>query len=236
MTNHKGKGQHKGKDSKSNANSSSANTSKTTKKEMKFTPLDPRSYGAQVGYSTVLDAIITEIKTTFDKSGMDVQECLEAESKLVFPMPRLMKSKNPDADERAIENEEFLHDWRDDKKRYKNRMEELKRGLDKAYGLIWNKYVSAAMKRRIEEHPNYYLEIKDDVIELLKAIKASMHESVRAQKALITADAALIKFDLFRQNDLSLGDYIKQFKELRDVYKTQCGRRTWDGFLENQPE
>ncbi len=79
MKHNNGKGHYKGKDSKSKANTSSTNTSSTNKKELKFSPLDPKAYGSQPSYTAVFEALITKIKTTFDKGGIDVQECLELE-------------------------------------------------------------------------------------------------------------------------------------------------------------
>ena len=81
----KGKSQQFRSGSKSNSrfvprytsSNSNSNTFKSSSKVIMFTPLDPKSYGAQASYTTVLDTIINDIKVTFDNGGKDVQECLE---------------------------------------------------------------------------------------------------------------------------------------------------------------
>jgi hypothetical protein len=77
-------------------------------------------------------------------------------------------------------------------KRHNYRIEVLNDGLVKAYGLIWSKYMSTSMVNRIEQHPDYATKIKNNPIELLKAIRASMHETVPAQKPLLKVTSALI--------------------------------------------
>ena len=83
--------------------------------------------------------------------------------------------------------------------------------------------MTSTMKTRIEEHPEFFTLIRNDPVQLMAAIRASMHEAVRAQKNILTATQALIKFVTYKQNDSSLRDYMKDFKELRDVFETQWG-------------
>jgi hypothetical protein len=76
----------------------------------------------------------------------------------------------------------------------------------------------------IEQHPEFASKIKGDAIELLKAIKLSMHETTRSQKPALSAIQALTKLLIFKHGDnLGLSRYLKSFKELRDGVKTQLG-------------
>ena len=50
-----------------------------------------------------------------------------------------------------------------------------------------------------------------------------MHNTVRAQHSEWTRITATEKFLSFRQQDLSLVDYIVHFEDLRDVFTTQNG-------------
>jgi hypothetical protein len=100
---------------------------------------------------------------------------------------------------------------------------------------MWSEYMTATMISRIEQHPDYLTTIKNNAVELLKAIKASMHETVRAQKPIITMTDALSKMLNFRQGDMTMPEYIKSFKEVKDVFETQVGRHLFDSFVEAQP-
>jgi len=58
-----------------------------------------------------------------------------------------------------------------------------------------------------------------------------------AQKPLLTATSALIKLLTYKQrDDVSMSEYIKTFKEVRDVFTTQWGKNITDYFVEQQPE
>jgi len=54
------------------------------------------------------------------------------------------------------------------------RKRDLETGMKKAYTLILQRYCNAAMKRRVEEHPEFESKIRSDPIELLKAIRMIM--------------------------------------------------------------
>ena len=109
--------------------------------------------------------------------------------------------------------------------------------LIKAYSLIWEDYMAPAMIQKIEHNPDLESTIKDNPIELLKAIKASMYEMVHAQKPIITAVSALINLVTYRQKDnVPLDKYLQTFKELHDVFKTQWGEHITDWFVEHIPK
>ena len=50
-------------------------------------------------------------------------------------------------------------------------MDDLEKGLHKAYALIFTNYCTKAMQNRIEQHPDYQSTIMDDPIALLETIK-----------------------------------------------------------------
>ena len=61
------------------------------------------------------------------------------------------------------------------------REELLKQNLIKTYALIMGNYCSKVMENRVEEYPEFKTKIRDNPIELLKAIKVLMHDSARAR-------------------------------------------------------
>jgi hypothetical protein len=94
-----------------------------------------------------------------------------------------------------------MYDYRDDMKVHKQRVLTFKENLVKAYGLIWDDYMTTTMQNRIEQHPEYASKIKNNPVELMLAICASMHETVRAQHSILTLFLALTKFFTNKQKE-----------------------------------
>jgi hypothetical protein len=79
------------------------------------------------------------------------------------------------------------------------------------------------MQQKIEQHPKYTDEIKNDPIQLLLAIRESMHAPARNMKPLITATSALKKLLNYKQNDESLDSYVRITPKNRlSCSHTQC--------------
>ena len=88
------------------------------------------------------------------------------------------------------------------------------------------------MQQRIEEHPNFN-NMQDDPIELLKTIKLLMHDPVRAQYPLASLTDALTWLINIKQGiNENLIDYVKRFKQLRDVLKSYFGIGLLDYYVE----
>lgn len=154
---------------------------------------------------------------------------------MVLQRPKLQQSTDDDEAVAKVENEEFRIEFQDAIKRHNKNVDNLQQGLDRAYGLIWSDYMTASMINRIEQHPDNVSKIKGAVIALIKAIKASMHETTRAQKPILSAIQAITKLFNYKQGDsVSLSQYIKGSKEHRDVLKTQLGDHLFDFFCEQQ--
>ena len=118
--------------------------------------------------------------------------------------------------------------------RHLDRVDNLESGLHKAYALIFTNYCTRAMQSRIEQHPDYNTTIIDNPIILLETIKTLMHATVRAQYPLMTATDALTRMvNIHQGENEALLDYIKRFKQLRDVYKSHWGDQVLDHFVEN---
>jgi hypothetical protein len=76
--------------------------------------------------------------------------------------------------------------------------------------------MTISMQDRIEQqHPEFASKIKGDPIELLKAIKVSMHETTRSQKPILSAIHAMTNLFTYKQGDNGLSDNLKSFKELQ---------------------
>jgi hypothetical protein len=82
--------------------------------------------------------------------------------------------------------------------------------------------MTKAMCDRIEEHPDYDAKIKQNPVELLLAIKHSMHETIRAEYPYVSmTDAWSSLINVRQQPEEKLMDYIKWFKQIHDVLVTR---------------
>jgi hypothetical protein len=204
---------------------------------IQFAPLDTKSAYAQVPFTTVKEAVITKIQTNGNKGATDVAKCIADEVKFVPARPTMGVSTKTDAAAKAREEAEFVIEFKGAMGRYQDKLENIDEGLTQAYGLIWSEFMSKDMITRIENLPNYESTIRNNVIELLKAIKAQTHESARAQNPIITMSEALTKFLTFKQTDgMSLQEYMISFKEYRDIVKTQMGTEVLNYFITQTQE
>jgi hypothetical protein len=110
--------------------------------------------------------------------------------------------------------------------------------LTKAYALIFSTYCNKTMQNRVEEHPEFETTIRDDPIELLNKIKVlRMHDPIRAKSPFASLTEAISRMLNLKQSDnKGLLDYIKRFKESRDIMKSQVGTDILDKFVENTLE
>ena len=84
------------------------------------------------------------------------------------------------------------------------------------------------MRSIIEKNPEFATLINNDLIALLEVIKTLMHDSVRYQYHLVSMTDVLSRvFNVKQMENKNLLDYVKRFKQLRDVATNQLGR----GFL-----
>jgi len=93
------------------------------------------------------------------------------------------------------------------------------------------------MQARIEQHPDFGDKIEDDPIALLEAIRECMHDTVRAQYPYVSVTDAIRRvLNMKQMENETLTDYVRRFKEARDVLLSYVGSGILDGFIEQQDE
>jgi hypothetical protein len=121
--------------------------------------------------------------------------------------------------------------------RYLERKNTLEQNLTKAYALIFSTYCNKTMQNRVEEHSEFETSIRDDPIELLNKIKVLMHNPIRAKYPFASLTKAISRvLNLKQSENKGLLDYIKRFKESRDIMKSHVGTDILDKFVENTLE
>ena len=107
----------------------------------------------------------------------------------------------------------------------------------KAYALIFATFCSKAIQSQVEGHPDFEVTIRDDPIELLKTINILMHDTVRAKYPYASLHGVMMRlFNLRQQEHEHLTDYLKRFKQTKDVVKAQMGSKWLELFVEHTQE
>ena len=121
--------------------------------------------------------------------------------------------------------------------RFLERKETLEQNLTRAYALIYSSYCRKMMQHRIEEHPDFEGMIWDKPIKLLKMIKLLMHDPIRAKYPYTSMmDVIGHMMNIKQMEHKGLLDYVKRFKQSRDIMKSHLGTGILDKFVENMPE
>ena len=217
-------------------NPKTSNISKTQERELKFSPMNNQGKTNAATYTTTRDAIIQHIRKNY-KGGIDVGKSLEDMSKVNLDIlqPTRDISKETEAASKIVDQAGLDIKYQEELRRHLDRKDALRDGLDKAYALILSQYCSKVMQSRIEQHPDFEKVLKNDPIAVLEAIKSLMHDCVRAQYPMISMTDALGRLiNIKQQENESLLDYVRRFKELRDVVKSHLGGDVLDNFIEHQ--
>jgi len=101
--------------------------------------------------------------------------------------------------------------------------------MNQAYSLMFFTCCSKLMQGRLEAPPEFEPSIRNDPVELLKAIKNCMVESVQAQHPLISMTESLIRLANIKMHDQeSPLECVKRFKEHHDVMVSHLGKDLLD--------
>jgi hypothetical protein len=202
---------------------------------MKFAP-QGNGKGNYASYATVKDHIVQQIQKTFE-NGDDVAQSLE-EMELIninaFEPKREISTEKDDTEREMLQKGMDIK-YQEELRRHLDRKDALTRGMNKAYAFIFTNYCTKIMQSRVEEHPDFATVIKNKPIELLKAIKTLTHDTVCAQYPYVSLTEALARLVNVKQYDnQNLLDYVKSFKQLRDVVKMQFGDQILNYFIEQK--
>ena len=235
----RGRGRGYGIRNNDRANKGNNSSSKSNNREVKFSP-QTQTKTNYATYATVKEAVIQHIQKSY-KGGQDVVKSLKELKKvdLTTVAPTRRVSRVADPDDYSAMQEQHGYDilYQEELRIFLQKKDNLDEGLNKAYALIFTNYCTKAMQQRIEEHPDFKDTIEDDPIALLVAIQTLMHDPVRAQNPMISMTDALTRLLNFRQQEgEDLLDFVKRFKQAKDVTVSQMGKDFLRGFIEHQPE
>ena len=129
-----------------------------------------------------------------------------------------LAATSANADERALENETFLEEYRIDYAIFRKEEKKYKEAWVKAYALIWDSYCSREVQTAIKEMSTFETKIKHEPIALLEMIKMLMHTPEKAKYPSLTLIEVLLSFTKIKQGkNEELIDYLSRFKTERDI-------------------
>jgi hypothetical protein len=100
---------------------------------------------------------------------------------------------------------------------YTKRKHELEDNMNKTYSLIYLQHCNKTIQDRIHAHPDFETKIKNDPIELPKAIEILINDPVRARYPYASVTEAMTRFMTCRQlENKPLANYVNRFKSYRD--------------------
>jgi hypothetical protein len=141
--------------------------------EMKFIPhWIEKEVWQSTTYQNVKDYIIQLVQKSF-RNGKDVADSIRKMDRinmtLKIPVKRLSGATN--ADDRATEQEGYYIQYKAEIDMYMKRKHELEDNMNKTYSLIYLQHCNKTIQDRIHAHPDFKTKIKNDLLELLKAIE-----------------------------------------------------------------
>jgi hypothetical protein len=100
--------------------------------------------------------------------------------------------------------------------------------------LIYLQHCDKTIQDRIHTHPDFETKIKNDPIELLKAIKILINDPVQARYPYASVTEAMTRFMACRQvENEPLADYVKRFKGNQDSMVQNMGKDFLKDFVRN---
>ena len=153
---------------------------------------------------TVTNYLINHIRKEFDKGG-DIARALEKLEDIIIEPPVIENMTKLDA--KAFERlSQAMCE------RHAIRLEQCQDNKDKACALIWGQ-CDKAMRSKMQSRKDYELAVKDDPIELLKAVKqhALAFQDTKYELATIV-DCMKALINMKQKDDEALLDFKKRFK------------------------
>jgi hypothetical protein len=203
---------------------------------MKFIPHRiGKEAGQTATYQTVKDYIIQLVQKSF-RNGKDVADSIREMDRIdmasKIPVRRLLGATN--ADDRATEQEGYDILYKAEIGMYTKRKHKLEDNMNKTYSLIYLQHCNKTIQDRIHAHPDFESKIKNDTIELLKAIEILINNPVRARYPYASATDAMTRFIACRQlENKPLADYVKRSKSYQDSMAQNMGKDFLKEFVKN---
>ena len=142
--------------------------SNTSKRELKFAPLDPKGFAKQATYQQVKDALLIAIDAAIDDDLLDTRFCIENEvyQQPAIPVKARPTGSNAEEIKESRETNKILHDIQ--LKRYDRRVDNFGKNAVKVQSTIYDQFTAKSMKDKLEPLSNFHTTLSKDPVELFK--------------------------------------------------------------------
>jgi hypothetical protein len=170
------------------------------------------------------------------RNGKDVADSIRKMDRIdmtsKIPIRRLSGAAN--AVDRATEQEGYDILYKAEIDTYTKRKHKLEDNMNKTYSLIYLQHCIKTIQDRIHAHPDFETKIKNDPIELLKAIEILINDPVWARYLYTSVTEAMTRSMTCRQlENEPLADYVKRFKSCQDSMVQNMGKDFLKEFVKN---
>lgn len=219
----------------SNSNSSSNTASSPKIKKLEDHVYYIGSARQASDFDTTTEFLINHIKKEFEKGGADIAKALEDLEHIDFsksePVLELADVSDPNRD---LLNKQNELKFKEQYGRWMSKKDIYIANKSRAYALLWER-CSQGMQQQIQERDTFASTIKDDPVELLKAIKqhALNYKEHRYEMSIVSD--ALKTWLLSRQKEgESLTTFTKRYRTAVEVLMTHLGGPvTLNKYVEN---
>jgi hypothetical protein len=191
---------------------------------MKFVPHGIGKDRQTVTYQAVKDSIVQLVQKSF-RNGKDIEDSLRKMEKIDMtknmPTRKLSRAKGTD---KAMEQEGYNILYKAEIDIYTKRQHKFEDNMNKVYSLILL-HCNKTIQDRITGHPEFDSKIKNDPIELLKAIEILINDPVRARYPYASMTESIPRIMTCRQQENEpLTDHVKRFKSNWDGLAQTMGK------------
>jgi hypothetical protein len=183
---------------------------------------------------TLKDYIIQLVQKSF-RNGKDVTDSIRKMDRIdmtsKIPIRRISGTTN--ADERVTEQEGYDILYKAEIDMYTKRKHKLEDNMNKTYSLIYRQHCSKTIQDRIHAHPDFETKIKNDPIELLKAIEILINNPVQTGGTKRISHRSDDKiYDMQTARERAIGRLCEEVQELSRQHGTKHGKGFPKGICE----
>ena len=182
-------------------------------------------------FSTIKDHVLNEIQKNY-KYGFDIVDTLRLEDDKGTRVPELVRATIIDEITKGnavlmkMNKNGFNFKYVKEQKKYNKQKEIYKENKHKAYAYIMG-FCNKTMENCVMETKEFETEIRNNLFRLFEAIKQKMYGPTKSKYDYLTLTSTMRKFLLIKQeDDKTLTNYTKRFKQLRDNFQVMV-RRTF---------
>jgi hypothetical protein len=186
--------------------------------------LTPEASKLCTEFETTTEFLINYIKQNF-KFGNDIAMAIINQKPIATTIWKLtmLFSRNIDPELKEIENKQFKIEFKADYDHYCSREQIYNNNVTKAYALFWDR-CAKGMKNKIKSRSDFKLQIENNPIELLQAIKKhSLNYKEKKYNMSVILDSVKTLLTTRQKEGEPLQDFTKKFWITQEVFESHLG-------------